>query len=323
MKRNARNASESQVKRSQTRQSFNQSHFGTANDVNTTFECTQCETSRPSQMSQKCAVCLQLNTVNQQCTKCVVCCGACSAGPFCRMHLEAHVHDGQCTAIKSKVENLTAGITAEYQRTLLQESIARKNEQAHISALGLQVKNMHEARSSSRQSDGQRKLDQLIADQEENARRLNIAANFQDEQRQAQDEKEKQLNEREQALIQEKVHLRDVVTPAIQQQQAQHQSEVRAKVVELEAKELELKNSKAAQAANFTQQKQQFENEKGQLQEAGRLQQQNQYQINQANLKAQADIQADWQARQNALDCLLYTSPSPRDQRGSRMPSSA
>ena len=24
-----------------------------------------------------------------------------------------------------------------------------------------------------------------------------------------------------------------------------------------------------------------------------------------------------------ALDCLLYTSPSPRDQRGSRMPSSA
>ena len=25
----------------------------------------------------------------------------------------------------------------------------------------------------------------------------------------------------------------------------------------------------------------------------------------------------------NKLDCLLYTSPSPRDQRGSRMPSSA
>ena len=25
----------------------------------------------------------------------------------------------------------------------------------------------------------------------------------------------------------------------------------------------------------------------------------------------------------NAKDCLLYTSPSPRDQRGSRMPSSA
>ena len=28
-------------------------------------------------------------------------------------------------------------------------------------------------------------------------------------------------------------------------------------------------------------------------------------------------------ARQKAADCLLYTSPSPRDQRGSRMPSSA
>ena len=29
------------------------------------------------------------------------------------------------------------------------------------------------------------------------------------------------------------------------------------------------------------------------------------------------------QGRSNALPCLLYTSPSPRDQRGSRMPSSA
>ena len=28
-------------------------------------------------------------------------------------------------------------------------------------------------------------------------------------------------------------------------------------------------------------------------------------------------------AQQPAYDCLLYTSPSPRDQRGSRMPSSA
>ena len=28
-------------------------------------------------------------------------------------------------------------------------------------------------------------------------------------------------------------------------------------------------------------------------------------------------------ASDNVLDCLLYTSPSPRDQRGSRMPSSA
>ena len=28
-------------------------------------------------------------------------------------------------------------------------------------------------------------------------------------------------------------------------------------------------------------------------------------------------------ARCNHKDCLLYTSPSPRDQRGSRMPSSA
>ena len=26
---------------------------------------------------------------------------------------------------------------------------------------------------------------------------------------------------------------------------------------------------------------------------------------------------------EEVLDCLLYTSPSPRDQRGSRMPSSA
>ena len=29
------------------------------------------------------------------------------------------------------------------------------------------------------------------------------------------------------------------------------------------------------------------------------------------------------QARQLAYDCLLYTSPSPRDKRQSRMPSSA
>ena len=34
-------------------------------------------------------------------------------------------------------------------------------------------------------------------------------------------------------------------------------------------------------------------------------------------------IEADPQAASLAQDCLLYTSPSPRDQRGSRMPSSA
>ena len=102
----------------------------------------------------------------------------------------------------------------------------------------------------------------------------------------------------------------------MQQQQAQHQSEVRARIAELEEKELEFNSSKAAEIANFTQQKQQFENEKGQLQEAGRLQQ------------AQADIQAEHAELQIRLNlkaqaCLLYTSPSPRDQRGSRMPSSA
>ena len=30
-----------------------------------------------------------------------------------------------------------------------------------------------------------------------------------------------------------------------------------------------------------------------------------------------------WNAFQEPISCLLYTSPSPRDQRGSRMPSSA
>ena len=32
---------------------------------------------------------------------------------------------------------------------------------------------------------------------------------------------------------------------------------------------------------------------------------------------------AEAQRESEAKDCLLYTSPSPRDQRGSRMPSSA
>ena len=40
----------------------------------------------------------------------------------------------------------------------------------------------------------------------------------------------------------------------------------------------------------------------------------------QAVLRAKA--KAEEQAKK-VLDCLLYTSPSPRDQRGSRMPSSA
>ena len=35
------------------------------------------------------------------------------------------------------------------------------------------------------------------------------------------------------------------------------------------------------------------------------------------------DSRATTQAIADALGCLLYTSPSPRDQRGSRMPSSA
>ena len=37
---------------------------------------------------------------------------------------------------------------------------------------------------------------------------------------------------------------------------------------------------------------------------------------------APADAVLDW-AERSAYSCLLYTSPSPRDQRGSRMPSSA
>ena len=38
-------------------------------------------------------------------------------------------------------------------------------------------------------------------------------------------------------------------------------------------------------------------------------------------LSEQADVVIRFQGGHNA--CLLYTSPSPRDQRGSRMPSSA
>ena len=34
-------------------------------------------------------------------------------------------------------------------------------------------------------------------------------------------------------------------------------------------------------------------------------------------------VMGDLNLDQNKWDCLLYTSPSPRDQRGSRMPSSA
>ena len=33
--------------------------------------------------------------------------------------------------------------------------------------------------------------------------------------------------------------------------------------------------------------------------------------------------EADWEIASHGYRCLLYTSPSPRDQRGSRMPSSA
>ena len=38
---------------------------------------------------------------------------------------------------------------------------------------------------------------------------------------------------------------------------------------------------------------------------------------------ARKDIQAEFRSEAITIDCLLYTSPSPRDQRGSRMPSSA
>ena len=39
--------------------------------------------------------------------------------------------------------------------------------------------------------------------------------------------------------------------------------------------------------------------------------------------KAEQSALAAWEAAEETLGCLLYTSPSPRDQRGSRMPSSA
>ena len=44
-------------------------------------------------------------------------------------------------------------------------------------------------------------------------------------------------------------------------------------------------------------------------------------------LEQGVNIWSDWPLKkyreENNTDCLLYTSPSPRDQRGSRMPSSA
>ena len=44
-----------------------------------------------------------------------------------------------------------------------------------------------------------------------------------------------------------------------------------------------------------------------------------------AKAKATADLRVDYHrpVTNGPLTCLLYTSPSPRDQRGSRMPSSA
>ena len=42
-----------------------------------------------------------------------------------------------------------------------------------------------------------------------------------------------------------------------------------------------------------------------------------------ASMFLAAAILIFWSARNQACNCLLYTSPSPRDQRGSRMPSSA
>ena len=41
------------------------------------------------------------------------------------------------------------------------------------------------------------------------------------------------------------------------------------------------------------------------------------------NQVGSADDKVVWQAGERKVTCLLYTSPSPRDQRGSRMPSSA
>ena len=48
----------------------------------------------------------------------------------------------------------------------------------------------------------------------------------------------------------------------------------------------------------------------------------------QMELDSSDQSEKDWRERGRAVvaryrDCLLYTSPSPRDQRGSRMPSSA
>ena len=44
---------------------------------------------------------------------------------------------------------------------------------------------------------------------------------------------------------------------------------------------------------------------------------------NKKNIRAVNDISFTLKENQTLGICLLYTSPSPRDQRGSRMPSSA
>ena len=41
------------------------------------------------------------------------------------------------------------------------------------------------------------------------------------------------------------------------------------------------------------------------------------------NFASASQLNAAMHAAHKSHDCLLYTSPSPRDQRGSRMPSSA
>ena len=44
----------------------------------------------------------------------------------------------------------------------------------------------------------------------------------------------------------------------------------------------------------------------------------------QAELVDEFEIFDDWMARyEHVIDCLLYTSPSPRDRQKTRMPSSA
>ena len=42
-----------------------------------------------------------------------------------------------------------------------------------------------------------------------------------------------------------------------------------------------------------------------------------------AGVEVKLETSDKWEIKNDHYSCLLYTSPSPRDQRGSRMPSSA